>query len=213
MRAGDASGIVPVEQRAVALPTLAGQACREFDRAAAVDARAGGFGQGQQAMQGRMTKSAGAGKLAAHARMRDGRRPRVPGGMDPVDVAPPGGLIGQHALALRGVEVGQQQRQLDVLLRGQHRHQVVELEHEADVVAAPGRQLAAAHLVDALAFDADLAAAGVVQAADQVEQGGLARTGGAHQRDEVAARDVQGDAVQHLHFLGATLVGLGDVAQ
>ncbi|KAG1081628.1 hypothetical protein G6F40_015417 [Rhizopus arrhizus] len=117
------------------------------------------------------------------------------------------------ALALRGVEVGQQQRQLDVLLRGQHRHQVVELEHEADVVAAPGRQLAAAHLVDALAFDADLAAAGVVQAADQVEQGGLARTGGAHQRDEVAARDVQVDAVQHLHFLGATLVGLGDVAQ
>ncbi|KAG1174428.1 hypothetical protein G6F35_016658 [Rhizopus arrhizus] len=57
------------------------------------------------------------------------------------------------ALALRGVEVGQQQRQLDVLLRGQHRHQVVELEHEADVVAAPGRQQAAATLGDALAVD------------------------------------------------------------
>ncbi|KAG1438433.1 hypothetical protein G6F57_019858 [Rhizopus arrhizus] len=55
-----------------------------------------------------MTKSAGAGKLAAHARIRDGRRPRVPGGMDPVDVAPPGGLIGQHALALRGVEADMQ---------------------------------------------------------------------------------------------------------
>ncbi|MNT16934.1 hypothetical protein D3C72_1520610 [compost metagenome] len=117
------------------------------------------------------------------------------------------------ALALRRAEVGQQQRQFHVLLRGQHRHQVVELEHEADVMAAPRRQLAAAHLVDALAFDADLAARGVVQAADQVEQGGLAGTGRAHQRDEVAAGDIQVDAVQHLHLFGATLVGLGDVAQ
>src|SRR3546814_5896827 len=67
-----------------------------------------------------------------------------------------------------------------------HRHQVVELEHEADVVAAPLRQLAGAHAVDARAVDLDLAAAGRVQAADQVEQGGLARTRGTHPRDEVA---------------------------
>src|SRR3546814_5700247 len=36
------------------------------------------------------------------------------------------------ALALRRAQVGQQQRQFDVALRGEHRHQVVELEHEAD---------------------------------------------------------------------------------
>ena len=41
-------------------------------------------------------------------------------------------------------ELRQQQRQFDVLLRGERRHQVVELEHEADVVAAPVRQLARA---------------------------------------------------------------------
>jgi len=81
------------------------------------------------------------------------------------------------------------------------------------VVAAPGRELAGAELVDALPFDGDLAAAGRVQSADQVEQGGLARTGRAHQRDEIAAVDVQVDAMQHLHLFGAALVGLGDVAE
>src|SRR3546814_6868575 len=94
-----------------------------------------------------------------------------------------------------------------------HRHQVVELEHEADVVAAPLRQLAGAHAVDARAVDLDLAAAGRVQAADQVEQGGLARTRGTHQRDEVALVDVQVQAVQHGDLLRAALVGLGEVAR
>src|SRR3546814_8914276 len=100
------------------------------------------------------------------------------------------------------------QRQLVVALRVQHRLQVVELEHEADVLAAPLRQLAGAHAVDARAVDLDLAAAGRVQAADQVEQGGLARTRGTHQRDEVALVDVQVQAVQHGDLLRAALVGL-----
>jgi len=33
------------------------------------------------------------------------------------------------------------QRQLDVLKRGEHRHQVVELEDEADIGRAPGREI------------------------------------------------------------------------
>ena len=39
-------------------------------------------------------------------------------------------------------QLGQQQRQLDVLARGQHRQQVVELEDEADVPRAPARRAA-----------------------------------------------------------------------
>src|SRR3546814_14184058 len=89
-----------------------------------------------------------------------------------------------------------------------HRHQVVELEHEADVVAAPLRQLAGAHAVDARAVDLDLAAAGRVQPADPVEQGGLARTRGTPQRDEVALVDVQVQAVPHGDLLRAPVVGL-----
>ncbi|MDT4874180.1 hypothetical protein FQZ97_1094660 [compost metagenome] len=75
------------------------------------------------------------------------------------------------------------------------------------------RELPIVHPVDALAFDLDLAAGGRIQAADQVEQRGLAGTGRAHQGDEVAVRDVQVDAVQHLHLFGAALVGLGEVAE
>ena len=48
-------------------------------------------------------------------------------------------------------ELGQQQRQLDVARRGQHRQQVVQLEDEADVPRPPRRQLAARQLVDAVA--------------------------------------------------------------
>src|SRR5690606_37348377 len=99
-----------------------------------------------------------------------------------------------------------------VLLRVERRHQVVELEHEADVVTAPVRQLSRAHGVDALAVDLDLPAAGRVQPTDQVEQRGLAGAGRAHQRDEIAFRDFQVDAVQHFDLLRAALVALGEVA-
>src|SRR5690606_10335506 len=82
----------------------------------------------------------------------------------------------------------------------------------ADVLAAPVRELAAAELVDALAVDLDAAGGGRIQAADQVQEGGLARTRRTHQRDEVALLDVKVDAVQHLHLFRTALVGLGQAA-
>src|SRR5690606_39729728 len=90
-----------------------------------------------------------------------------------------------------------------VLLRVERRHEVVELEHEPDVVAAPVGQLSRAHGVDALAVDLDLPAAGRVQAADQVEQRGLAGTGRPHEGDEVPFGDFQVEAVQHFDLLRA----------
>ena len=58
--------------------------------------------------------------------------------------------------ALRSRQRRQQQRQLDVALGRQHRQQVVELEHEADVIArASCASCAVAELVDALAGDLD----------------------------------------------------------
>ena len=68
---------------------------------------------------------------------------------EPHDLQRHGGVLA----ALRGRELGEQQRQLDVALGGEHRHQVVELEHEADVVRAPAGELAAGELIDALAAD------------------------------------------------------------
>src|SRR5690606_9778028 len=116
------------------------------------------------------------------------------------------------ALALRAAELRQQQRQLHVLLRAERGHQVVELEYVSDVLAAPGRQLARTHAIDALPGNLDLAAGGRVQAADEVQERGLARTRGAHQRDEITGGDVQVQAVQHVDLLRAALVGLAEVS-
>src|SRR5207237_8924432 len=112
--------------------------------------------------------------------------------------------------ALRSGEPGQEQRQLDVALGAEHRHQVVELEHEADVVCAPVCELAAGELVDAAAADHDLPGGRLIQTADQIEERGLARARRTHQRDEVALRDVQSEAVQNFDLLLAALVHLAD---
>ncbi len=119
---------------------------------------------------------------------------------------------GRVLLALRRRQLGQQQRQLDVALRREHRHQVVELKHETHVGCPPPRQRAAAELVDVLAAHADAAGAGHIQPADQVEQGGLAGAGRPHQRKEIAFGDIQVDVMQHLDLLLAALVGLGQIA-
>ena len=68
----------------------------------------------------------------------------------------------------------QQQRQLDVLRRGQHRHEIVELEDEADIRGAEARELALRQGVDALPRHMDLPAVGMVDTAEQIEQCGLA---------------------------------------
>ena len=78
----------------------------------------------------------------------------------------------------------QQQRQLDVALGGERGQQVVELENEADVPRAPGGELTVGELVHAVLADLDGAGGRPVESADQVEQGGLARTGRPHQREE-----------------------------
>ena len=58
---------------------------------------------------------------------------------------------GGDVLAAGGlVQVGEQQRQLDVALGGQRGQQVVELEDESDVPRAPGGELAVGQLVDAV---------------------------------------------------------------
>ena len=48
-------------------------------------------------------------------------------------------------------EVGEQQRQFDVALGCEHRHEVVELENEANVAGAPGGERAVGELVNPLA--------------------------------------------------------------
>ena len=106
----------------------------------------------------------------------------------------------------------EQQRQLDVLLRRQHRQQVVELEDEADVAGAPACQPPARQVIDAVPGDGDRALRRRVESAHQVQQGRLARPRGPHQGEEVALRDLDIDAPQHVDPLRSAPEHLVDVA-
>src|SRR5438477_8874503 len=110
------------------------------------------------------------------------------------------------SLALRFRERSEEERQLDVLRRRQHRHQVVELEDEPDVAGPPGGPSALPHATDVLAGDAHRPRGGLIDSRDQVEQRGLSRTGRTHQRLERAFRNVEVDAVEHGQLLPVAVV-------
>src|SRR5690606_35156985 len=91
-------------------------------------------------------------------------------------------------------------------------NQVVALEHEAERLAAQAGQLVAVQLADLAAGEQVLAAAGPVQAAEDVHQGALAGAGAADDGDEFTPVDFERDIVQHLHGQLATVVDLVDAA-
>ena len=109
-------------------------------------------------------------------------------------------------------EIREQQRQLDVLKRGEHRDEVVHLEDEADVAGPPLGQLVGGHVRDFVAGDGDAAVRRDIEAAQQIEQGGLARAAGPHEGHEIAFVDVEIQALQHLDLFAAAAVGLVQTA-
>ncbi|SRR5258706_4110900 len=78
---------------------------------------------------------------------------------------------------------------------------------------APVRECGTGQLIEPLARHGDLPAAGSVQPANQVQQGGLARTRRAHDGNEVVFGDLQIEVVQNCDALLAALVALGDVLE
>ena len=109
---------------------------------------------------------------------------------------------------------GDDQRHQHVFQRRESLDEVVELEYEADRVAAQRRAPVVVHVPGRLAQQEKFAVARPVEQADQVEQGALARARGAHQRGEVVALQAQVEAVQHLHFGRlADVVTLADALQ
>src|SRR5262249_21935910 len=105
----------------------------------------------------------------------------------------------------------EQERQLDVLERREHRNEVVELENEADVALAPLRQRAVAEARGVGAVHAHLAAARLVEAADQIEQRGLAASRGAHERHVFAFRDREREPGENRDLLAVALVLLVNI--
>ena len=105
-------------------------------------------------------------------------------------------------------ELGQQQRQLDVLKRSEHGNQVVHLENESDMARAPLGELAAGHVRDLVAGDGNAAFRGHVQAAEEIEQRSLAGAAGAHEGDELALVHVEIQTLQNMNYFAAAAVGL-----
>ena len=110
-----------------------------------------------------------------------------------------------------GVLAGDGERQADVLDDVEQRDQVERLEDEPGALAAEARRLVVGEAADVLALEEHLAGRGPVQAAQELEQGALARAGRAHQGHELAGRHGERHAAHGLHRLAGHRVLLGEV--
>ena len=115
--------------------------------------------------------------------------------------------------AIGSTEPGEQQRQLDIAFGREHRHQIVELKYESHMARPPMGELAVRQLVDALTADRNLALVRPVEPADEIQERGLAGAGRTHERQELAGRHLEIEAMQYLDALLAALVALDDVAE
>ena len=86
----------------------------------------------------------------------------------------------------------------NVVERGELGQQVVELVHEAQVLVAPHALRLGIESLQVAAHQQHLASRGGLEAAHQVQQRALARSGGTDDRDGFAGQDGQVDALQHL---------------
>ena len=102
--------------------------------------------------------------------------------------------LGHAGVALSGIRPDEAERHLDVLGRGQDRDQAERLEHERDRVAAHARGRVLGQARDLRPVDHDGARRRLVEAAEEVEQRGLAGARPAADREQLAAGDVHVDA-------------------
>ena len=98
-----------------------------------------------------------------------------------------------------GLAPGEGERQQDVLLRVEHRHEVEALEDEAEPVAPQARQRAVVEARELGAVDRDGAGRRAVQAGEQVHERRLARARGPHDGGEAARREVDRHVDEGVH--------------
>jgi hypothetical protein len=121
--------------------------------------------------------------------------------------------LARARVSLAARDTGVEQRQLHVLERARAREQVEALEHEADRTVADLGQRIAIERGDVVAVEQIKAAARPIEATDHVHQRGLARSGRAHHRHEVAFLDLERDSAQRAYLDVAHAVGLGDALE
>lgn len=87
---------------------------------------------------------------------------------------------------------------LDVLPDREVGYEVIELEDEAQLATAVLAEVLAREGCEVASIDGDAAAVYVFEAADEVQEGRLARAGGAEHDANLALIDARGDAVKDL---------------
>ena len=102
-----------------------------------------------------------------------------------------------------GSERGQQQRQLHVLRRGQHRHQIVELEDEADIGGAQRGEFALGNLSMRLPSKAISPALGLSMPPSRLSSVVLPEPDGPMIGDEILARNRHFQMLEDRHRLFA----------
>jgi hypothetical protein len=103
---------------------------------------------------------------------------------------------GYAAAALRGGESLDEERVLDVFGGGEDRDKVEGLKDEADLLAAENRGLRRAEAGGVCALDEDAAGGGLVNAADEVEEGGFSAATGARDGEKFATVNCEAEAVE-----------------
>ena len=101
----------------------------------------------------------------------------------------------------------------DVFERGEVGDEVELLEDEADLFGAEVIEGGGAHGAGVGAVDAELAAGGLVEAAEEIDEGAFAGAGGAGDGDPLAGDDREGGVGQGADGAGAAGVVAGDVVE
>ncbi len=95
---------------------------------------------------------------------------------------------------------GKLQRQHDIAMRGQARHQVERLEHYAQVIAAQVSQCLGVEPIQVIITKHDRTGARLLKPGQQQQQRGFAGAGGPQDRRGFARVQLQVDATQHIEL-------------
>ena len=107
----------------------------------------------------------------------------------------------------------EKQRKLHVFEGGQHRHKAEILEHEPDLPVAQFRATVLVQLRRVLAVQQKLSGGRIVQQAQEMAERGLAGTRRAHERQQLARFDSQGNLFQGPDHEVAQVIGPADLPQ
>src|SRR6266550_766812 len=125
----------------------------------------------------------------------------------------PNQFQGRHYMfaTLLGIELGEQQREFHVFKSGEHGNQIESLENVSDMLVAPVGRLRVAEAEYVLAQHQQVARRGTVNGGNHIQQGGLARARRAHQGEEFAGSDLDGNIVESFDLKRIALEYLADV--